>query len=98
MSYAQELREHARIAILRMLEDAPEYTSNVSMMTDLLRRFGIGYTRDQVEGEVAWLGEQGLATSKDHGGFLVVTATLRGVDVAQGIVVHPGVQRPRPRG
>lgn len=97
MSYAEELREHARIAILRMLEDAPKYTSNVSMMTDLLRRFGIGYTRDQVTGEVQWLREQGLVDVEDHAGFLVVTATVRGVEVAQGIVTYPGVQRPRPR-
>lgn len=97
MSYAEELREHARIAILRMLEDAPRYTSNVSMMADLLMRYGIGYTRDQITGEIAWLREQGLVTYEDHSGFLVVTATVRGVEVAQGIVSYPGIQRPRPR-
>jgi len=97
MSYADELREHARIAILRLLEDAPRYTSNVSMMTDLLHRLGIVYTRDQVASEIAWLREQGLVTSEDHAGFIVVTATVRGVEVAQGIVTHPGIQRPRPR-
>lgn len=96
MSYADELREHARISILRMLEDAPKYTSNVSMMTDLLRRYGIHYSRDQVAGEVTWLKEQGLVTSEGMGGFIVVTATMRGVEAAQGIVVIPGVQRPRP--
>ena len=96
MSYADELREHARIAILRMLEDAPRYTSNVSMMTDLLQTFGIGYTRDQVSGEVTWLKEQGLVTIEDMAGFLVVTATVRGVEVARGVVTSPGVQRPRP--
>ncbi|MBN8190386.1 hypothetical protein JF540_27450 [Salipiger thiooxidans] len=98
MSYAEELREHARIAILRLLDDAPRYTSNVSMMTDLLRAYGIGYTRDQVTGEVHWLREQGLVSTEDHVGFLVVTATVRGLEVAQGVVTYPGVQRPRPRG
>lgn len=96
MSYADELREHARIAILRLLEDAPRYTSNVSMMTDLLRRLGIGYTRDQVAGEIRWLQEQGLLTSEDLSGFIIATATVRGIEVAQGIVTYPGVQRPRP--
>ena len=98
MSYAEELREHARIAILRLLDDAPRYTSNVSMMTDLLRAYGIDYTRDQVTGEVHWLREQGLVTTEDHVGFLVVTATVRGLEVAQGVITYPGVQRPRPRG
>lgn len=98
MNYAEELREHARIGILRLLDDAPRYTSNVSMMTDLLRNYGIGFSRDQVTGEVHWLKEQGLVSIEDLSGFLVVTATVRGLEVAQGIVTHPGVQRPRPRG
>lgn len=97
MSYAEELREHARIAILRMLEDAPRYTSNVSIMTDLLPQFGISYTRDQVVGELAWLKEQGMLTTEAlPGGFIVATATTRGCEVAQGIAVYPGIQRPRP--
>lgn len=97
-SYAEELREHARLAILRMLEDAPRYTSNVSIMTDLLPRFGISYTRDQVEGELTWLAAQGMLTmEKLQGGFVVATATTLGCEIAQGIATYPGIQRPRPR-
>ncbi|CUH68001.1 hypothetical protein TG4357_03332 [Thalassovita gelatinovora] len=95
-SYQETLREHARIAILRLLEDAPKYTSNVSMIAQLLHPLGIAFTRDQVAGEITWLQEQGLITTEDHGGFIVVTATLRGIEVAQGIARHPGIQRPRP--
>ena len=96
MSYAEELAEHARIAILRLLDDAPSYTSNVSLMTDVLRRYGIGYTRDQVSGQLRWLEEQQLVTTEAHGDFIIATATVRGIEVAQGIATHPGVQRPRP--
>lgn len=96
MDYAEELREHARLAILRMLEDAPRYTSNASIMTDLLPRFGISYTRDQVVAQLSWLEEQGLLTTESLNGFVVATATVRGVEVAQGIARHPGVQRRRP--
>lgn len=96
--YLETLREHARIAILRMLEEAPKYTSNVAMITALLQDFGIGFTRDQVAGEGAWLEEQGLVTRTElASGLLVITATQRGLDVAQGIVRHPGVQRPGPK-
>lgn len=95
-SYQETLREHARIAILRLLEDAPKYTSNVSMITQLLPPLGIAFTRDQVTGEINWLTEQGLVTTEDHAGFIVVCATVRGVEVAQGIARHPGIQRPRP--
>jgi len=95
-SYQETLSENARIAILRLLEEAPKYTGNVSMITQLLHNLGIGFTRDQVSGEVSWLKEQGLVTTEDHAGFIVVTATVRGVEVAQGIARHPGVKRPRP--
>lgn len=94
--YHEKLREHARIAILRLLEAAPEYTSNVWLMTDQLRSCGIGFSRDQVTGEIAWLAEQGLAVQKDIAGFTVAVATQRGVEVARGILVQPGVPRPRP--
>lgn len=92
--YLEELRQHARISILRMLEDAPQHTSNVSMMASLLPQMGIGFSRDQTTGEVNWLKEQGLATVENHKNVTVVTATVRGVEVAQGLVRHPGVKRP----
>ena len=96
-SYAETLREHARLAILRLLEDAPKYTSNLSMMTTLLHGVGIAFTRDQAAGELKWLAEQGLLTTQEPTpGFIVATATVRGVEVAQGIATYPGVTRPRP--
>lgn len=96
-SYAETLREHARIAILRFLEAAPKYTSNVSMLAAQLPVVGIAFTRDQVRAELAWLEEQGLARlDTKQGSFVIATATLRGVEVAQGIARHPGVQRPGP--
>lgn len=96
--YLETLREHARIAILRLLEEAPKYTSNVAMITALLQDFGIGFTRDQVDGEGAWLEGQGLVTRTElASGLVVITATQRGLDVAQGTVRHPGVLRPSPK-
>ncbi|UWQ31278.1 hypothetical protein K3555_08890 [Leisingera sp. M527] len=96
MNYNETLREHARIAILRFIEDAPGYTSNVSMLSSQLPRVGIAYTRDQTETELEWLQEQGLAQIERNGSFVVVTATTRGVEIAQGIARHPKIQRPRP--
>lgn len=96
MSYSETLREHARIAILRFLEDAPKYTSNASMLSSQLPAIGIAFSRDQVETELNWLAEQGLVEVEGNEGFIVVNATVRGVEVAQGIVKHPKIQRPRP--
>jgi len=96
MSYSDTVREHARIAILRFLEDAPRYTSNVSMLASQLPLIGIAFTRAQVVTELAWLKEQGLVETEETGAFIVATATTRGVEIAQGIARHPEIQRPKP--
>lgn len=94
--YLETLQAHARLTILRLLDEAPRYTSNVSMLTQLMHPYGITYTRDQVTTEVHWLKEQGFVSTEDHNGFIIVTATARGIEIAHGIATHPGVQRPRP--
>ncbi|MBF9049898.1 hypothetical protein GTA62_13000 [Roseobacter sp. HKCCD9010] len=94
--YVGTLSKHRRLTILKFLLDSPEYTSNASIMVEVCNTFGVTSTRDQVAGEVAWLKEQGMVTFEDHGDFIVVTATTRGVEIAQGKARHDGVQRPRP--
>jgi hypothetical protein len=96
MGYEETLREHARLAMLRFMEDAPGYRTNVSMLTALLPGVGIILGRDQIMTEAHWLQEQGLAECEDLGAITIVTATTRGIEVAKGIVKVPGVQRPRP--
>ncbi|QFQ88254.1 hypothetical protein F8A10_12110 [Paracoccus kondratievae] len=97
--YAQTLRRHRRLAILRFLEASPTYTSNVSILTDVLNSDGIGIdtSRDQTATELAWLAETGFVTLTGQPDFLVVTATSRGVDIALGRATHPDIQRPSPR-
>lgn len=94
--YAELTRQHARLAILRFAEGAPKYTTNASMLAQMLPRIGISYTRDQVVTELHWLAEQGMVTLEDHGPILVATATVRGVEIALGVARHPDIQRPRP--
>lgn len=96
--YAELTRQHARLAILRFVEGAPKYTSNASMLAQILPQVGISYTRDQVVTELHWLQEQGMVVIEDHGVIVVATATVRGVEIAQGIARHPGITRPRPGG
>ena len=98
-SYNDRLASHARLAILRFLEDATQYTSNVSMLAALLPDVGLPMTRDQIATEARWLEEQGLVNCEEHReGFIIVTATQRGVEAARGIASVPGVERPRPGG
>ncbi|WP_425072569.1 hypothetical protein [Sagittula sp. S175] len=96
--YAKELREHARLAILIMLEDAPNYTTNASMITDLLVKVGIPYSRAQVITELHWLKDNHFITLENPMRDLwVATATVEGCEIATGRARHPDIQRPRPR-
>lgn len=94
--YVSTLSKHRRLTILKFLSDSPEYTSNASILVEVCNRLGVTSTRDQVAGDIAWLCEQGLASFEDHSGFIVVTSTMRGLEVAAGTARHEGVQRPRP--
>ncbi len=96
--YAQTLRRHQRLAILRHLEAIPEYTGNASILQDVLRGLGLPVTRDQITSELVWLREQGFVAFDGMSDFLVVTATSRGIEIARGQSTHPEVQRPSPRG
>lgn len=98
--YVEHIGRHRRLAILRFLEQSAGYTSNVSILTDVLNssRIGINTSRDQTTTELAWLAENGFVTLGGDVGFRVATATARGVDVALGRALHPDIQRPGPRG
>ncbi|MGR3435258.1 MAG: VpaChn25_0724 family phage protein [Shimia sp.] len=89
--------EHRRLAILRHLAQAQDYTANASILRDVCSGVGVPSTHDQVIGALAWLQEAELITLVDHGDVVVATARLRGVEVAAGAAEHPGVARPRPR-
>lgn len=94
-NYSETLRRHRRIAILRHLHQSVEYTSNVSILADVLCGLGITSTRDQVVTEIVWLGENDFVEFTDHGaGFFVVVATGRGIEIATNRATHPGIQRP----
>ncbi|MEH7830364.1 VpaChn25_0724 family phage protein [Gemmobacter denitrificans] len=90
---------HRRLAILRFLEASPGYTSNVSILTDVLNSddIGIQTSRDQTTTELAWLAENGFVTLGGREDFRVATATGRGVEIALGRATHPEIKRPGPR-
>lgn len=94
--YLATLRRHARIAILRFAADAPQYTTNVSMLEELLPTVGIQMTRDQIITELGWLAEQGFVDVGQAGSFITCKATRRGVEIAEGKARHPDIKRPAP--
>lgn len=99
MSYADHFAKHLRLVILRLLNEAPGFRANSSVLTDLANLHGLAASRDQMRGELAWLAEQGLATIDEPSpGLIVATLTERGLDILTARGQHPGVQRPTPKG
>ncbi|MDJ0826969.1 MAG: hypothetical protein QNJ16_15860 [Rhodobacter sp.] len=96
-SYTDTVRKHRRLGILRHLEGCAEYTSNASILEDVLRGVGVPSNRSQVITELAWLREQGFVTYDDRQDFVVATATDAGIEIARGQSAHPEIQRPRSR-
>lgn len=89
--------EHRRLAILKHLERSSSYTSNASILIDVVRGVGVATSDDQMRAALAWLDEQDLVELTDHGHVVIATATARGAEVARGDAVHPGVKRPSAR-
>jgi len=99
MEYCDLKAQHHRLIILRLLqEDSAAYTLNDSMLQDGMEMVGQKCSRDCVRTHLSWLKEQGLITLKTvlDGAVYVATLTARGLDVATGAAVVPGVKRPRP--
>lgn len=97
MNYQDFIRQERRLVILRFLAETPGYRANASVLTAQVDRVGVPATRDQVDGELDWLTEQGLVEIEDLGVIRVATLTARGGDVAAGRVTVTGVKRPSPR-
>jgi Fe2+ or Zn2+ uptake regulation protein len=97
-SYADTMRRHRRLTILRTLADAPGYASNESIIQQVLDTYRVSSTRDQVRTELTWLAEQGLLAVEDVGGvFMVATITQGGLEISGGKRVHPDIEKPAPR-
>jgi hypothetical protein len=89
-------RETRRLEILRLLAEAPEYEAGQHLLYAALPGRGLASSADQVAADLAWLGEQGLADVSEVGGLRLARITTRGLDVAAGRAVVPGVARPQP--
>ncbi len=98
MSYAEHFSKHLRLAVLRLLNEAPACRANSSIIHSAVHHLGLSASRDQVRTELVWLREQGLVTLQEMGDLFVATATERGVEAAEGRASVPGVQRPTPKG
>lgn len=96
MSYADLLAADMRLRILQLLSADSDYAANEDVLQSALELAGHDIGIDKLRTEVAWLVEQGLATTERLAVLNIVKLTRRGVDVAHGRANVPGVARPAP--
>lgn len=97
MSFHTALAEDRRLSLLLVLEQTPGYSTNAFLLRDAVDQiYGHSASLDQIKTDIAWLAEQGLLESRTTGDVVLAKLTTRGVDVAAGRAVAPGVKKPMP--
>lgn len=97
MAYKDFIAEDRRLAELRFLAEENDYALNDSVMQTALELIGHANSREVVRADFAWLQEMGLIEVeiiKEH--IHVARLKSRGIDVANGRAMVPGVKKPRP--
>lgn len=96
MRFAEIETADRRLVLLRALESAAEYQTNAYLLRRFAESVGHRASSDQIEGDIAWLHEQGLLVKSTSQGVTIAKLTGRGLDVATGAATVPGVARPQP--
>lgn len=96
MPFSQFEQEDRRLVLLRLLAEDADYKINSSILQRGLELYGHSISRDKLHSEIAWLTEQDLVSYDELNSVQVVALTQRGLDVAQGKSIVPGVKRPGP--
>lgn len=97
MEFNAYLLADLRIAMLRLLNEMPERRLNSSSLRSALKGWAHDLTRQQVKTELRWLEDRGLVVVESiaDGSVLIASLTERGIEVAAGRIVEPGVKRAR---
>ncbi len=95
MSYPAAVAADRRLLILQALRQAHRYTAAARLLRSFLDSLGRPVSGDLLAHELAWLAEMGLI-ALEGGAEAVATLLPRGLDVAEGRTVVPGVRRPEP--
>lgn len=93
MKYQKRITEARRLEMLQILAEMPGYEAGEGL---IYRTITVQGSADQVAADLAWLDEQGLVAVSAPGNYKLAHITRRGLDVATGRAVVPGVARPLP--
>ena len=95
-AFAEAEREHARLAILQLLEQDTGYRHNETVIRTGLEYVGHTLSRDRLRTELFWLADQGFLELNRDDDLWVAKVTSRGCDVATARARTAGVARVRP--
>lgn len=96
MKYTDAVNADRRLVILRLLEKSTAYKASDYILQSALPQFAHDASIDMIRTDLAWLQEQGLLSVEMTGPVQIAKLTQRGVDVANGRAMVPGVKRPGP--
>ena len=95
-SFKEHLAADRRLVVLRLLSESAGYQVNEFTLEAALEDQGHSVSNAQVRTDLAWLAEVALLETRNVGGVLIAKLTVRGLDVALGKAMQPGVKRPQP--
>lgn len=98
MNFADFQTADRRLVLLKALEGAVQYRANAYLLRRFCDAMAHVVSADRIEQDLAWLQEQGLISLVKELNVSIATLTARGLDVATGRAVVPGVQQPAPGG
>ncbi len=88
--------ENRRLYLLKTLQVAGDYRMSDSYLQSALQSIGYGSSLSVIRGDIAWLEQLGLVTTKVIADMTIAHLSNEGVDVASGVSHVPGIARPRP--
>lgn len=96
-SFAEKVRLEARRKLIEILAADAGYSANHRILRAALERAAaISQTETEIKNHIAWLEDQGLVRTETVGPLTLAHLTDKGLSVAEGAEIVPGIARARP--
>ena len=96
MSYDEFLNRHRRLAILRLLNQAPGYTAASTFLREMLGKGGLAVDQVNFDRLVEDLLRREFISKKETVSGVVLSITVAGQDVACGLTHVEDIEAPAP--
>ncbi len=94
--YKDLVAQDRRLVLLQALAQSPDYALRETVLVRLLAGERLAIGTDDLRGELRWLADRGLVDVEFHDDVQAARITVRGIDVATGLLLADGIARPRP--